>query len=78
MPQCECGCGKQAVKKFRPGHDLILRISLEKSVGGLLSLRALVQAAKSYAEGKESEQSFLKRVRAIFTQAYNLETHRRL
>lgn len=66
MPQCKCGCCKQAVKKFRPGHDQKLRISLEKSVGGLLSLKTLIEAAELYAKGEESEHSFLKRVRAIF------------
>lgn len=66
MPQCECGCGQQAVNKFRPGHDQILRIALEKQVGGLLSLKVLVEAAESYANGKEGEHSFLQRVRKLF------------
>ncbi len=66
MPQCECGCGLKANSTFLPGHDQKLRISLEKRVGGLHSLRALVEAAESYAKGKESEHSFLKRVRVIF------------
>ncbi len=66
MPQCECGCCQQAVKKFRPGHDQRLRISLEKRAGGLLSLRALVEAAEAYTKGEESEHSFLQRVRKLF------------
>ena len=66
MPKCECGCGLPANSTFLPGHDQRLRTSLEKRAGGLLSLKTLVQTAESYTNGKESDHSFLQRVRAIF------------
>jgi hypothetical protein len=41
---CECGCGEQTMGgKFKPGHDQSLRVALEKSVGGLSSLRTIVE-----------------------------------
>ncbi len=69
MAQCECGCGQQAKTDFLPGHDQKLRTSLEHRLGGLLSLRTLVEAAESYANGETSDHAFLQRVRALFSRA---------
>ncbi len=66
MDHCECGCGQQSKSDFISGHDQKLRTSLENRVGGLLSLRALVEAAESYASGEASDHTFLQRVRALF------------
>jgi len=65
MAQCECGCGQQAKKDFLPGHDQKLRTSLEFRLGGLLSLRAFVEAAESYANGETGDHAFLQRVRSL-------------
>lgn len=41
--RCECGCGTPTYRRFKAGHDQKLRIALEKQVGGLLNLRAVVE-----------------------------------
>jgi hypothetical protein len=67
MAQCECGCSRDVSNgQFLPGHDQILRTSLEQKVGGLLPLRALVQAAQSYCDGSDTEEKFTQIVRGIF------------
>jgi len=41
---CNCGCGETtAGGQFLPGHDQKLRIAIERKVGGLLELKALVE-----------------------------------
>ena len=42
---CLCGCGEvvKPDRKFRRGHDQKLRLKIEESVGGLESLKALVE-----------------------------------
>lgn len=43
--ECICGCGEKTKGgKYRPGHDQKLRKAIEDSVGGLESLRSLVEA----------------------------------
>jgi len=63
MKSCECGCGEMATGTFLPGHDQKLRIALEQEVGGLLSLRSLVEAARAYASGEISDETFCQNVR---------------
>ena len=42
---CICGCGEVTRSgRFRPGHDQKLRKAIEDAVGGLESLRSLVEA----------------------------------
>lgn len=70
MSLCECGCGSPTVKgNFLPGHDQRLRTALELEVGGVLPLRSLLQAAKSYYEGSISEQALSQVVRTVFHEA---------
>jgi hypothetical protein len=66
MAQCECGCGSEAASEFLPGHDQRLRAALERQVGGVLELRALVKASAAYARGDTSDQTFTQAIRAIF------------
>lgn len=43
--ECICGCGEKTKGgKFCPGHDQKLRKAIEDAVGGLESLRSLVEA----------------------------------
>lgn len=50
--ECACGCGEKPVKgTFLPGHDQLLRVNLERRVGGLIQLRMLVEAAEYFADG---------------------------
>ncbi len=59
MSECECGCGKKtAGGNFLPGHDQILRANLESKVGGILSLRDLLQLVESYSKGELSLNDF--------------------
>jgi hypothetical protein len=52
---CECGCGEDAVNgSYKPGHDQKLRISLERRVGGLSNMRALVESAEQFKETKDA------------------------
>jgi hypothetical protein len=69
MAQCECGCGQDSARDFLPGHDQKLRTQLESRVGGLRSLRELVEAAELYARGESPEDAFTRRVRALFAAA---------
>lgn len=66
MTTCECGCGLESASDFLPGHDQKLRSQLESRVGGILSLRALVNAAELYAHGESSDDVFTKLVRSLF------------
>ena len=67
MPLCECGCeGTTLGGSFLPGHDQRLRALLEEQVGGLLGLRAIVQAAHQYQLGQISENDLGRTVRAQF------------
>ena len=67
-PLCECGCGQErnTGAMFLPGHDQHLRTAIEKAVGGLLPLRALVKANGAYAAGMTDTEEFTKTVRHIF------------
>lgn len=65
MPKCECGCGDDSTRDFRPGHDQKLRAELEARVGGVLAMRAMVEAAESFTAGRLTEGAFLARVRAL-------------
>ena len=69
MALCECGCGEESTREFVSGHDQKLRTQLESRVGGLLHLRALVDAAESYARGESSDDTFTQRVRSLFAAA---------
>jgi hypothetical protein len=69
MASCECGCGQESAQRFLTGHDQKLRAQLELRLGGLLHLRALVDAAESYAHGESSGDAFTQRVRALFAAA---------
>lgn len=61
MPICACVCGKPTKGgKFLPGHDAKLRASIEKSVGGLLNLDKIVEAAIQFTEGKLSDEEYLR------------------
>lgn len=69
MSQCECGCSQDSTRDFLPGHDQKLRTQLESRVGGLRSLRELVEAAESYVRGESPDDAFTQRVRALFAAA---------
>ncbi len=69
MPTCECGCGQQSTSDFMPGHDQKLRTALERRVGGLLTLRELVEAAEAHRDGASTEADFARRVRAALAVA---------
>ncbi len=57
--ECACGCGKvPAGGQFLPGHDQRLRADLERRVGGLISLRMLVEAAEHFVEGNVGSYQF--------------------
>lgn len=65
--ECACGCGKAPVKgKFLPGHDQRLRVDLERRVGGLISLRMLVEAAEHFVEGGVGSSQFNAMVKELF------------
>jgi hypothetical protein len=65
--ECECGCGKRRAKgHFLPGHDQKLRADLEKRVGGLLSLRMLVEAAEHHVNGSVGSSMFSSMVKELF------------
>ena len=65
MTTCECGCGQQSTREFLPGHDQKLRTALERRLGGILHLRALVQAAEAHVDGALTESELSRRVRAL-------------
>jgi hypothetical protein len=62
---CECGCGEQPRGKqsFLPGHDQKLRIELERRVGGLLPMRAIVEACEALLHGNASADDLARTVR---------------
>jgi len=66
MAECECGCGKQSTSDFLPGHDQKLRTSLERRLGGLLSLRSFIEAVESYVKGETSDKAFLQQIQSLF------------
>ena len=58
LAECLCGCGGRPVQgRFLPGHDQTLRKKLEQRVGGLVPLKALVEALDGYVAGDWSPQS---------------------
>lgn len=64
---CACGCGKEpAGGDFLPGHDQRLRADLERRVGGLISLRMLVEAAEHFVEGNVGSSQFNGMVKELF------------
>ena len=67
-PLCACGlCGEpSAGGGFRSGHDQKLRVHLESRVGGLLTLRELVDAAEAYAHGQSTTEELTRQLRALF------------
>jgi len=73
--QCGCGICGQPVPygepclgrgTFKPGHHQKLRILLERRMGGIEGLRALVNAATSFGEGTSDSDDLAKAVKAIF------------
>ena len=65
--ECACGCGKNPAKgAFLPGHDQRLRADLERRVGGLISLRMLVEAAEYFVQGSIGSSQFNGMVRELF------------
>jgi hypothetical protein len=66
---CACGCGEEpsAGNAFRPGHDQRLRAALEARVGGLLALRAIVDAVEVYAHGRTSAEDLGRVLREVFS-----------
>lgn len=67
MAKCECGCGEEIQRGlFVSGHDQRLRTSLEAEVGGILPLRTLIKAARSYFDGSINDQAFTQTVRSVF------------
>ncbi len=69
MPQCQCGCGAETSSEFLPGHDQKLRAALERQIGGLLTMRELVNASVAYASGQTTDQAFTQTVRALISKA---------
>lgn len=66
MPICACGCGKSTKGgKFLPGHDSKLRAYIEKSVGGLLNLKEIIEAAIQFTEGNLSDEEYLRITRKL-------------
>lgn len=63
---CECGCGGAVSGDFLSGHDQKLRIALEGRVGGLLSLRDLLEILQRHAEGESTQEELGKAVRRAF------------
>lgn len=65
--ECACGCGGEPTGgDFLPGHDQRLRADLERRVGGLISLRMLVEAAEHFVEGTAGPSMFNGMVKDIF------------
>jgi hypothetical protein len=66
---CECGCGEDTLKSsFKPGHDQKLRASLERRVGGLSNLRALVNSAESFNAGSSDATVLAATISKLFNQ----------
>ena len=69
---CQCGCDEPAgTASFRPGHDQKLRVALESRVGGLLSLRDLLDALEEFALGRSTQEQVLQAVRNGFDSPSN-------
>ena len=70
MPLCAFGCG-QTTKggTYLPGHDAKLRAAIEQSVGGLLPLDQLVEAARRFAAGELPAEEYHRITRELFTAA---------
>ncbi len=67
MRECECGCGEcTRGGVFKPGHDQRLLANLQRRIGGILSLRDLVDASESYVDEKSTLKKFGMEVKAIF------------
>ena len=65
--ECACGCGGKPVQgDFLPGHDQRLRADLERRVGGLISLRMMVEAAEHFVSGNLGSSQFTGMVKEIF------------
>ena len=65
--ECACNCGGKPVKgQFLPGHDQRLRADIERRVGGLISLRMLVEAAEYFAAGDIGSSRFNSMVKDLF------------
>ncbi len=70
MPLCACGCGRPTKGgTFLPGHDAKLRAAIEGSVGGLLPLDQLVEAARRFAAGELSAEEYQRITRELFGSA---------
>lgn len=70
---CACGCGRNPVRgHFLPGHDQRLRADIERRVGGLISLRMLVEAAEYFVAGDLGSSQFNSMVKDLFQ---NKDTH---
>jgi hypothetical protein len=66
MSLCSCGCGQPTKGGiFLPGHDAKLRAAIEESVGGLLSLSRLVEAARQFTSGILSSEDYMKLTREV-------------
>ena len=64
--ECQCGCGEKVqTASFKSGHDQRLRISLERRVGGIESLRALVEAAERFIEGRIDSKALVESIESI-------------
>jgi len=68
MAMCECGCGMASTGKFLPGHDQKLRATLERRVGGLLILRAIVGAAEAHQTGLLTDGDLGRVVRSLLAE----------
>ncbi len=72
--ECACGCGiVPANGNFLPGHDQRLRTDLERRVGGLISLRMLVEAAEHFVEGNVGSSQFNGMVKELFRNRESLK-----
>jgi hypothetical protein len=63
---CHCGCDQPAKRNFLPGHDQKLRIRLEKQVGGLLQLEALLDLNRAFLVNSEAPELFKQEVGKLF------------
>lgn len=71
--ECACGCGGKPVSgHFLPGHDQRLRADIERRVGGLISLRMLVEAAEYFVAGDLGNSQFNSMVKDLLQ---NKKTH---
>lgn len=73
MPACECGCGAATQGgSFLPGHDQTLRARLEARVGGLLSMRDLVDVMERYTGGKAPTEELENAARAALVKGRSI------